>query len=150
MKKREFKNFTKRTKLYCIGNKCHPALDNLITLSKSNNDEYDTVLDYIFYLVLNITPREYMNLFESDYGLTEEEIQDSEDSFQNYKEKVKLSGALRKQLKDMVSFIRKKALLENRIKKKGDIYLPDEEFYNIYYIQNQMLLFYKELKNKNI
>ena len=46
------KGFTKKIKTYFVGNKCHNKLDNLITLSRSNNDEYDSVMDYLFYVVL--------------------------------------------------------------------------------------------------
>lgn len=140
------KNFTKKIKTYFVGNKCHNKLDNLITLSRSNNDEYDSVMDYLFYVVLNLTPEQYLNSIElTDYEPDENEIKILNKNFFNYKEKVKLSSELNEQLNKMVDYIRKKALFEKRIEKIGNKYIPNE-YYNMYYLQKKMFLFYKENK----
>ena len=140
------KSFTKKIKTYFVGNKCHNKLDNLITLSRSNNDEYDSVMDYLFYVVLNLTPEQYLNSIElTDYEPVENEIKILNKNFFNYKEKVKLSSELNEQLNKMVDYIRKKALFEKRIEKIGNKYIPNE-YYNMYYLQKKMFLFYKENK----
>lgn len=140
------KSFTKKIKTYFVGNKCHNKLDNLITLSRSNNDEYDSVMDYLFYVVLNLTPEQYLNSIElTDYEPDENEIKILNKNFFNYKEKVKLSSELNEQLNKMVDYIRKKALFEKRIEKIGNKYIPNE-YYNMYYLQKKMFLFYKENK----
>ena len=140
------KSFTKKIKTYFVGNKCHNKLDNLITLSRSNNDEYDSVMDYLFYIVLNLTPEQYLNSIElTDYEPDENEIKILNKNFFNYKEKVKLSSELNEQLNKMVDYIRKKALFEKRIEKIGNKYIPNE-YYNMYYLQKKMFLFYKENK----
>ena len=140
------KSFTKKIKTYFVGNKCHNKLDNLITLSRSNNDEYDSVMDYLFYVVLNLTPEQYLNSIElTDYEPDENEIKILNKNFFNYKEKVKLSSELNEQLNKMVDYIRKKALIEKRIEKIGNKYIPNE-YYNMYYLQKKMFLFYKENK----
>ena len=140
------KSFTKKIKTYFVGNKCHNKLDNLITLSRSNNDEYDSVMDYLFYVVLNLTPEQYLNSIElTDYEPDENEIKILNKNFFNYKEKVKLSSELNKQLNKMVDYIREKALFEKRIEKIGNKYIPNE-YYNMYYLQKKMFLFYKENK----
>ena len=138
------KSFTKKIKTYFVGNKCHNKLDNLITLSRSNNDEYDSVMDYLFYVVLNLTPEQYLNSIElTDYEPDENEIKILNKNFFNYKEKVKLSSELNEQLNKMVDYIREKALSEKRIEKIGNKYIPNE-YYNMYYLQKKMFLFYKE------
>lgn len=140
------KNFTKKIKTYFVGNKCHNKLDNLITLSRSNNDEYDSVMDYLFYVVLNLTPEQYLNSIElTNYKPDENEIKILNKNFFNYKEKVKLSSELNEQLNKMVDYIREKALFEKRIEKIGNKYIPNE-YYNMYYLQKKMFLFYKENK----
>lgn len=140
------KSFTKKIKTYFVGNKCHNKLDNLITLSRSNNDEYDSVMDYLFYVVLNLTPEQYLNSIElTDYEPNENEIKILNKNFFNYKEKVKLSSELNEQLNKMVDYIREKALSEKRIEKIGNKYIPNE-YYNMYYLQKKMFLFYKENK----
>lgn len=140
------KNFTKKIKTYFVGNKCHNKLDNLITLSRSNNDEYDSVMDYLFYVVLNLTPEQYLNSIElNDYEPDDDEIKILNKNFFNYKEKVKLSSELNEQLNRMVDYIREKALFEKRIEKIGNKYIPNE-YYNMYYLQKKMFLFYKENK----
>lgn len=140
------KSFTKKIKTYFVGNKCHNKLDNLITLSRSNNDEYDSVMDYLFYVVLNLTPEQYLNSIElTDYEPDENEIKILNKNFFNYKEKVKLSSELNEQLNKMVDYIREKALFEKRIEKIGNKYIPNE-YYNMYYLQKKMFLFYKENK----
>jgi len=140
------KSFTKKIKTYFVGNKCHNKLDNLITLSRSNNDEYDSVMDYLFYIVLNLTPEQYLNSIElTDYEPDENEIKILNKNFFNYKEKVKLSSELNEQLNKMVDYIREKALSEKRIEKIGNKYIPNE-YYNMYYLQKKMFLFYKENK----
>lgn len=140
------KSFTKKIKTYFVGNKCHNKLDNLITLSRSNNDEYDSVMDYLFYVVLNLTPEQYLNSIElTDYEPDENEIKILNKNFFNYKEKVKLSSELNEQLNKMVDYIREKALSEKRIEKIGNKYIPNE-YYNMYYLQKKMFLFYKENK----
>ena len=140
------KSFTKKIKTYFVGNKCHNKLDNLITLARSNNDEYDSVMDYLFYVVLNLTPEQYLNSIElTDYEPDENEIKILNKNFFNYKEKVKLSSELNEQLNKMVDYIRKKALSEKRIEKIGNKYIPNE-YYNMYYLQKKMFLFYKENK----
>lgn len=140
------KNFTKKIKTCFVGNKCHNKLDNLITLSRSNNDEYDSVMDYLFYVVLNLTPEQYLNSIElTDYEPDENEIKILNKNFFNYKEKVKLSSELNEQLNKMVDYIREKALFEKRIEKIGNKYIPNE-YYNMYYLQKKMFLFYKENK----
>lgn len=140
------KSFTKKIKTYFVGNKCHNKLDNLITLSRSNNDEYDSVMDYLFYVVLNLTPEQYLNSIElNDYEPDDDEIKILNKNFFNYKEKVKLSSELNKQLNRMVDYIREKALSEKRIEKIGNKYIPNE-YYNMYYLQKKMFLFYKENK----
>lgn len=140
------KSFTKKIKTYFVGNKCHNKLDNLITLSRSNNDEYDSVMDYLFYVVLNLTPEQYLNSIElTDYEPNENEIKILNKNFFNYKEKVKLSSELNEQLNKMVDYIREKALFEKRIEKIGNKYIPNE-YYNMYYLQKKMFLFYKENK----
>lgn len=140
------KSFTKKIKTYFVGNKCHNKLDNLITLSRSNNDEYDSVMDYLFYVVLNLTPEQYLNSIElTDYEPDENEIKILNKNFFNYKEKVKLSSELNEQLNKMVDYIRQKALFEKRIEKIGNKYIPNE-YYNMYYLQKKMFLFYKENK----
>jgi putative oligopeptide ABC transporter ATP-binding protein len=45
----------------------------------------------------------------------------------------------------MVNYIREKALIEKRIEKIGNKYIPNE-YYNMYYLQKKMFLFYKENK----
>ena len=140
------KSFTKKIKTYFVGNKCHNKLDNLITLSRSNNDEYDSVMDYLFYVVLNLTPEQYLNSIElTDYEPDENEIKILNKNFFNYKEKVKLSSELNEQLNRMVDYIREKALFEKRIEKIGNKYITNE-YYNMYYLQKKMFLFYKENK----
>lgn len=140
------KSFTKKIKTYFVGNKCHNKLDNLITLSRSNNDEYDSVMDYLFYVVLNLTPEQYLNSIElNDYEPDDNEIKILNKNFFNYKEKVKLSSELNEQLNRMVDYIREKALFEKRIEKIGNKYIPNE-YYNMYYLQKKMFLFYKENK----
>lgn len=140
------KSFTKKIKTYFVGNKCHNKLDNLITLSRSNNDEYDSVMDYLFYVVLNLTPEQYLNSIElNDYEPDDDEIKILNKNFFNYKEKVKLSSELNEQLNKMVDYIREKALSEKRIEKIGNKYIPNE-YYNMYYLQKKMFLFYKENK----
>ena len=140
------KSFTKKIKTYFVGNKCHNKLDNLITLSRSNNDEYDSVMDYLFYVVLNLTPEQYLNSIElNDYEPDDDEIKILNKNFFNYKEKVKLSSELNEQLNRMVDYIREKALFEKRIEKIGNKYIPNE-YYNMYYLQKKMFLFYKENK----
>ena len=140
------KSFTKKIKTYFVGNKCHNKLDNLITLSRSNNDEYDSVMYYLFYVVLNLTPEQYLNSIELTYYEPDEnEIKILNKNFFNYKEKVKLSSELNEQLNKMVDYIRKKALSEKRIEKIGNKYIPNE-YYNMYYLQKKMFLFYKENK----
>ena len=140
------KGFTKKIKNYVVGNKCHNKLDNLITQSRSNNDEYDIVMDYLFYVVLNLTPEQYLNSIElNDYEPDDDEIKTLNENFFNYKKKVKLSSELNKQLNKMISYIREKALIEKRIEKIGNKYIPNE-YYNMYYLQKKMFLFYKENK----
>ena len=140
------KSFTKKIKTYFVGNKCHNKLDNLITLSRSNNDEYDSVMDYLFYVVLNLTPEQYLNSIElNDYEPDDDEIKILNKNFFNYKEKVKLSSELNEQLNRMVDYIREKAVFEKRIEKIGNKYIPNE-YYNMYYLQKKMFLFYKENK----
>lgn len=42
-------NSFKKIKVIFVGNKCHKDLENVFTLSRSNLDEYDGILEYIFY-----------------------------------------------------------------------------------------------------
>ena len=46
----------KKIKVVFVGNKCHKDLENVFTLSRSNLDEYDGILEYIFYLVIDKEP----------------------------------------------------------------------------------------------
>lgn len=103
-------------------------------------------MDYLFYVVLNLTPEQYLNSIElNDYEPDEDEIKTLNENFFNYKQKVKLSSELNEQLNKMVSYIREKAVNEKRIEKIGNKYIPNE-YYNMYYLQKKMFLFYKENK----
>ena len=103
-------------------------------------------MDYLFYVVLNLTPEQYLNSIElNDYEPDDDEIKTLNENFFNYKKKVKLSSELNEQLNKMINYIREKAVNEKRIEKIGNKYIPNE-YYNMYYLQKKMFLFYKENK----
>lgn len=123
-------------------------LDNLITLSKSNNDIYDGINDYIYFRVLNVEPVEYFNLtkrYEADKEYYEWEIEMYQSNFFNFENKNNFSEKIKKDIEEIVKYIRKKALKNHLIKEVfEDKYIEASIEYDADYISIQIMKYYRE------
>ena len=122
-------------------------LDNLITLSRSNNDIYDGVNDYIFFRVLNLEPVEYFNLTEQEF---QEPFKDWETdlyqvNFFNFENKNNFSEKIKNDIEEIVKYIRRKALKNHLIKEVfKDKYIEASIEYDADYISTQIMKYYRE------
>lgn len=131
-----------------VGNGNHEMLDNLITLSKSNNDIYDGINDYIYFRVLNVEPVEYFNLtkrYEVDKEYYEWEIEMYQNDFFNYENKNNFSEKIKNDIEEIVKYIRRKALKNNLIKEViKNKYIENSNDFNSDYITKKIIKYYKE------
>lgn len=131
-----------------VGNGNHEMLDNLITLSKSNNDIYDGINDYIYFRVLNVEPIEYFNLtkrYDVDKEYYEWEIEMYQNDFFNYENKNNFSEKIKNDIEEIVKYIRRKALKNNLIKEVlKDKYIENSNTFNSDYITKKIIKYYKE------
>lgn len=122
-------------------------LDNLITLSRSNNDIYDGVNDYIFFRVLNLEPVEYFNLTEQEF---QEPFKDWETdlyqvNFFNFENKNNFSEKIKNDIEEIIKYIRRKALKNHLIKEVfKDKYIEASIEYDADYISTQIMKYYRE------
>ena len=91
-------NSFKKIKVVFVGNKCHKDLENVFTLSRSNLDEYDGILEYIFYLVIDKEPIQYFNCVELPDDFVEEDINEAQYSYDSYRDKIKLSPTIHSEM----------------------------------------------------
>lgn len=123
-------------------------LDNLVTLSRSNNDIYDGVNDYIFFRVLNLEPIEYFNLtkrYETDKEYYEWEIEMYQANFFNFENKNNFSEKIKNDIEEIVKYIRRKAIRNNLIKEVfKDKYIENSIGYDANYISTQIMKYYRE------
>lgn len=130
-----------------VGNGNHEMLDNLITLSKSNNDIYDGINDYIYFRVLNVEPVEYFNLTERylNKEYYEWEIEAYQNDFFNYENKNNFSEKIKNDIEEIVKYIRRKALKNNLIKEViKNKYIEASNDFNSDYITKKIIKYYKE------
>lgn len=128
-----------------VGNSNHPLLDNIWTLINSNNDIYDGVADYIFFRVLNLEPIEYFNLTEQQFEeeFTDEEIEELQENFFNFQTKNNFSKKIKNDIKEIIEYIRKKAIESNVIKEVlEEKYIEASLVYNAKYIKTQIIKYY--------
>lgn len=142
-------NSFKPTKMIFVGNKCHKSLENVFTLSRSNLDEYDGILEFIFYLVINKEPIEYFNCVEIPEDFTEEDIDESQYAFVSYRDKIKLSPTIQSEMEEIITYIRREALKDKRIEVKHNILFPIDNKYTMKYVRDKILKFYKGKVKKN-
>lgn len=123
-------------------------LDNLITLSRSNNDIYDGVNDYIFFRVLNVEPIEYFNLtkrYETDKEYYEWEIEMYQANFFNFENKNNFSEKIKNDIEEIIKYIRRKAIKNKLIKEVfKDKYIEASIGYDDNYISTQIMKYYRE------
>ncbi len=135
------------SKMVRAGNKNHEYLDNLITLSKSNNDVYTGCTDYLFFKILNLEPIEYFNLTEVEYQepITDEEIDFYQEDYINFETKNNFSDKIKNNLKTIENFARKVALKEKIIKEviKGK-YIEASNKYDSKFINTCIYKFYAQ------
>ena len=137
-------NSFKKIKVIFVGNKCHKDLENVFTLSRSNLDEYDGILEYIFYLVIDKDPIQYFNCVELPDDFVEEDIDDAQYSYDSYRDKIKLSPTIHSEMLEIVSYIRREALKAKRIEVKNCSLFPIGDLYTMKYVRNKLIKFYKE------
>lgn len=137
----------KRNIVVSVGNKNHELLDNIITLTLSNNDIYGGVADYIFFRVLNLEPVEYFNLTEQEFKepFKEWEIDMYQRYYHNFEEKNNFSDKIKNDIEDIVLHIRRKSLKNKIIKEifKGK-YIEASLKYDAKYIFKEIIKYYKE------
>lgn len=123
-------------------------LDNLITLSRSNNDIYDGVNDYIFFRVLNVEPIEYFNLtkrYDPDKEYYEWEIEMYQANFFNFENKNNFSEKIKNDIEEIIKYIRRKAIKNNLIKEVfKNKYIENSIGYDDNYISTQIMKYYRE------
>ena len=123
-------------------------LDNLITLSRSNNDIYDGVNDYIFFRVLNVEPIEYFNLtkrYDPDKEYYEWEIEMYQANFFNFENKNNFSEKIKNDIEEIIKYIRRKAIKNNLIKEVfKNKYIENSIEYDDNYISIQIMKYYRE------
>lgn len=123
-------------------------LDNLITLSRSNNDIYDGVNDYIFFRVLNVEPIEYFNLtkrYDPDKEYYEWEIEMYQANFFNFENKNNFSEKIKNDIEEIIKYIRRKAIKNKLIKEVfKDKYIEASIGYDDNYISTQIMKYYRE------
>lgn len=123
-------------------------LDNLITLSRSNNDIYDGVNDYIFFRVLNVKPIEYFNLtkrYDPDKEYYEWEIEMYQANFFNFENKNNFSEKIKNDIEEIIKYIRRKAIKNNLIKEVfKNKYIENSIGYDDNYISTQIMKYYRE------
>lgn len=123
-------------------------LDNLITLSRSNNDIYDGVNDYIFFRVLNVEPIEYFNLtkrYDPDKEYYEWEIEMYQANFFNFENKNNFSEKIKNDIEEIIKYIRRKAVKNNLIKEVfKNKYIENSIGYDDNYISTQIMKYYRE------
>lgn len=131
-----------------VGNKNHNDLDNILTLSISNNDIYCGCVDYLFFKVLNLEPIEYFNLTNMEFldPITDSEIDYYQKTYLLFKEKNHFSEKITSDLKELELYIREKALEENVIKESiiKNKYIESAYSYNSEYLFSKILKFYSE------
>lgn len=137
-------NSFKKIKVVFVGNKCHKDLENVFTLSRSNLDEYDGILEYIFYLVIDKEPIQYFNCVELPDDFVEEDIDEAQYSYDSYRDKIKLSPTIHSEMLEIVSYIRREALKDKRIEVKNGSLFPIGDLYTMKYVRNKLIKFYKE------
>ena len=123
-------------------------LDNLVTLSRSNNDIYDGVNDYIFFRVLNLEPVEYFNLtkrYDPDKEYYEWEIEMYQANFFNFENKNNFSEKIKNDIEEIIKYIRRKAIKNNLIKEVfKNKYIENSIGYDDNYISTQIMKYYRE------
>lgn len=123
-------------------------LDNLITLSRSNNDIYDGVNDYIYFRVLNVEPIEYFNLtkrYDPDKEYYEWEIEMYQANFFNFENKNNFSEKIKNDIEEIIKYIRRKAIKNNLIKEVfKNKYIENSIGYDDNYISTQIMKYYRE------
>lgn len=135
-----------KTAIVSVGNGNHNMIDNIYTLSRSNNDIYDGVADYIF-RVLNLEPVEYFNLTEAEFKepFKEWEMDLYQRDFINFEVKNNFSEKIKQDIEDIVLFIRRKAIKRKIIKEVfKDKYIESSIDYNAKFIEKQIIKYYKE------
>lgn len=142
-------NSFKKLKVVFVGNKCHKELENVFTLSRSNLDEYDGILEMLFYYVIDKEPIEYFNCVELSDDFTEEDIDECQYAFVSYRDKIKLSPTIQSELDELITYIRREALKDERIEVKNGILFPIDNLYTMKYVRDKMLKFYKEKVKEN-
>lgn len=124
-------------------------IDNLLTLIYSQNDVFDGTLSYLYYKVLNMIPSKHLR-FEEEEGncFTEEELEEMDENFQKFEE-WKFNPVIKKELKEVIIFIRKTATKDKILKKFGDCYLIEKYYkYNSNYLIKCIYKYYKKKKEK--
>lgn len=137
----------KKTTIMQCGNKNHKKLDNLFTLSLSNNDVYGGVIDYIFFRVLNLEPIEYFNLTEQlfEEEFTDNDIDLCQKNYFDFEKKNNFSDKIKDDIEEVINFIRKKALDEKIIKEIiKNKYIEASYKYDAKYILKKIIKFYRE------
>lgn len=152
-RKSNTKEFKKRNTIVYVDGKNGRPFDNIFTLIRSNKDELLGLAEIMFYSVIGTTPCSYYNIVDND--LTEEEIEEACNDYQNYLDYyANLKKYTKEEVDKVICYIREEAIRDNAIKmfcrvsNKEVIYEPGYKF-DMKYIARKILKYYDEMKRKN-
>ena len=121
-------------------------IDNLFLLISSTSDVFNGLISYLYFKILNMTPKEYFNLENEDDFYTKEEIKVENLEYLKYEE-FNFNKTIEQDIKDVISYIREDAVKNNILKKISNYYfVENHDKYDSRYIIKKIYNYYKERK----
>ena len=121
-------------------------IDNLFLLISSTSDVFNGLISYLYFKILNMTPKEYFNLENEDGFYTKEEIKVENLEYLKYEE-FNFNKTIEQDIKDIISYIREDAVKNNILKKISNYYfVENHDKYDSSYIIKKIYNYYKERK----
>lgn len=125
-------------------------IDNLFLLIYSTSDVFNGLISYLYFKILNMTPKEYFNLEDENNFFFKEEIEEENKDFLKYEE-FKFSKTINEDIKKVIEYIRNDAINNNILKKMSNYYfIINYDKYDSEYIIKKIYNFYKGEKINEI
>ena len=125
-------------------------IDNLFLLIYSTSDVFNGLTSYLYFKILNMTPKEYFNLEDENNFFSKEEIEEENKDFLKYEE-FKFSKTINEDIKKVIEYIRNDAINNNILKKMSNYYfIINYDKYDSEYIIKKIYNFYKGEKINEI
>lgn len=126
-------------------------LFNLLSQYRSSNDPQCGLLDYLYYKILGITPKDdekLLNLY------SKHEVARIQDEYIKYSDHIEYDESKLNIIENFVAFVRNRSILDKKIKKENKyVYKKISNTYDSKYILQQIFNFYnkeKDMKNLNV